>query len=262
MTMQNKVVAQELKPAVDKNVNSSITPTQDMISQAYGGEGSQQYNLGYHYLHGKGVKQSNDEAKKWFDLAAKSNSPAARYKIGRLYETGVFYKKDIDKAVYHYEFAAKKGEVYALNNLAILYLTGEGVAQDIDKGISFAKKAASRGNAEAQVNLGLVYLNGTGVTIDRVQALNWFEEAAKDTHPVALYYLAEHAFAEKDYVRAYNYYLTSAEQSNANAQLKLAMLYGKGIGTEKDHEKSLKWLKEAAKLGNKKAIFMLKRMEK
>jgi TPR repeat protein len=260
VSVQSTAIAQALEIPTDKPTDN--TQLDNMLSRAYIGDGAEQYNLGYHYLYGKGVKQSDSEAKKWFDLAAKSKSPAVRYKIGRLYQTGVHYLQDINKAVFHYEFAAKNGEIYALNNLAILYLNGEGVIRDIDKGISFAKQAALRGNAEAQVNLGLVYLNGTGVPKDNKEALKWFSEASKDHNPVALYYLAEHAYAEKDYVKAYDYYLMSAEQSNDNAQLKLALLYAKGLGIEKNITTATDWLTKAAELGNKQAMGMLKKRGK
>jgi len=260
--MQSVAIAQELKTPIDKNANSNQLATDNMLSRAYGGEGAEQYNLGYHYLYGEGVKQSNSEAKKWFDLAAKSDSPAARYKIGRLYETGVLYQKDIKKAVFHYQFAAKKGDVYAINNLAILYLNGTGITKDVDKGINLFTLAANRGNVEAQVNLGLYYLKAKLEGRSIQNAVKWFTEAAKDNNPVAMFYLAEHAFSEKDYVKAYDYYLISAQQSNDNAQLKLAMLYAKGLGIEKSREQSLRWLEESAKLGNKKAKVILKNMGK
>jgi len=147
-----------------------------------------------------------------------------------------------------------------LNNLAILYLQGEGVIRDVDKGVSFAKKAALRGNAEAQVNLGLVYLNGTGVPIDKRQALKWFKQAAKQKNTEALYYVAQYHLSNKEFLAAFDYLNKAANLEHSNAQLKLAMLYDKGLGTEKNHTQSLIWLNESAKLGNKKAIDILKRM--
>ncbi|NQY88451.1 MAG: sel1 repeat family protein [Colwellia sp.] len=245
------------------NINKQTTTNNIILQALLGGEAAEQYNKGYYYLTGKGdVKQSNSEARKWFGLAAKSTSPAVRYKIGRLFETGTLYQQSYLEAVKHYSYAADKGDIYAINNLAILYLNGTGVTKDIAKGITLFTRAANRGSVEAQVNLGLYYLTATQEHQSIEKALKWFTAAATDNNPVALYYLAEHAFAEKDYVKAYDYYLTSAQQSNDNAQLKLAMLYGKGLGIEKNREQSLKWLKEAAKLENKQALAMLKSMNK
>jgi len=258
INMQGIAIAQTVKTPIEKSESNNHPPLKSSLSQVYGGEGVDQYNLGYNYLVGKGVKQSNKKAKKWFDLAAKSNVPAVRYKIGRLFETGTLYQQSYHEAVKHYRFAAYSGDIYGKNNLAILYLNGTGVAKDVDKGITLFTQAAERGNAESQVNLGLIYLNGTGVPKDIKKAFTWFKEAAKDNNPTALYYLAEHAFAEKDYVKAYDYYLDSAQQSNDDAQLKLAMLYAKGLGIKKDSSIATDWLTKAAKLGNKQAIAMLK----
>lgn len=245
------------------NIDEQTANNNKVLNALLGGDAAQQYNKGYYYLTGTGdVKQSQKEAKKWFDLAGKSKTPAVRYKIGRLYETGTLYQQNYVEAIKHYSYAADKGDIYAINNLAILYLNGTGVTKDITKGITLFSKAAERGNVEAQVNLGLYYLSTIKESNNLNKALKWFTEAAKDNNPVALYYLAEHAFAEKDYVKAYDYYLASAEQSNDKAQLKLAMLYGKGLGIEKNQEKSLRWLEESAKLGNEKAKVFLNNIDK
>lgn len=231
----------------------------DGFLQAMGGDAVQQYNKGYYYLTGTAdVKQNDVKAREWFNLAAKSNVPAIRYKIGRLYETGTLYRQSYSEAVKHYSYAADKGDIYAINNLAILYLNGEGVEKDIDKGIKLFTQAANRASVEAQVNLGLYYLNGSQEYHNIEKALKWFTEAATDNNPVAMFYLAEHAFSEKDYVKAYDYYLISAEQSNDKAQLKLAMLYAKGLGIKKNNSIATDWLTKAAKLGNKTAIALLK----
>lgn len=258
----NVVVGQALNRSFEESTNVEQSNIDGMIQRAYIGDGAEQYNLGYHYFYGKGVQRNFSKAKKWFDLASKSESPAARYKIGRLYETGVFYKKDIKQAVLHYEFAASKGEIYALNNLAILYLTGNGVAQDVPKGISLAKRSALKGNAEAQVNLGLVYLNGTGVAVDKVKALQYFKDAAKQLNPEGLYYLAQFHLSLQEYVEAFDYFHEAAKLGHSNSQLRLAMLFDKGLGTEKSQEQSLKWLKESADQGNIKASKILTSINK
>jgi TPR repeat protein len=232
--------------------------TNNIMVEAMGGEAAQQYNRGYYYLTGTGdVKQSDTEARKWFDLAAKSNVPGVRYKIGRLYETGTLYNQSYTEAVKHYSYAADKGDIYAINNLAILYLNGTGVTKNADKGIRLLTIAAEKGNTEAQINLGLYYLASPQKENNIKNALKWFKEAGKAHNPVALYYLAEHAFAELDYVKAYDYYVMSAQQSHDSAHLKLALLYAKGLGVEKNIGTATDWLTKAAKLGNKKAIGML-----
>lgn len=263
IAVQSDAIAQSTEIPMAKmetNINQQSMDT--MLSDTFGGVGVEYYNKGYHYLYGKGVKQSNELAGKWFDLAAKSESPAVRYKIGRLYETGVFYQQDINQAVFHYEFAASKGDVYALNNLAILYLTGQGVEQNIEKGIEFAKQAAIKGNAQAQVNLGLVYLNGTGVDVDKLEALRWFNQAAQQHNTDALYYVAQYHLSKKEFLEAFEFLNEAAKLDHADSQLKLAMLYDKGFGVEKDREQSLIWLNKSAELGNKKAITILKSLKK
>ncbi len=50
---------------------------------------------------------------------------------------------------------------------------------------------------------------------------------------------------------------TSAEQGNAEAQYKLAMLYDRGIGVENDNSEALKWYRQAAEQGYAKAQYNL-----
>jgi len=108
--MQSIAMAQVLKTSIDKIANSSQPPMNDMLSKVYG-EGAKQYNLGYHYLYGEGVKQSNAEAKKWFDLAAKSNSPAVRdIKLADYMKQVLYIKKTSIKRFFTMNLRLKKAK--------------------------------------------------------------------------------------------------------------------------------------------------------
>ena len=47
-----------------------------------------QYNLGLRYASGEGVPQDDDEAMRWFCLAAEQGYAAAQYNLGVTYATG------------------------------------------------------------------------------------------------------------------------------------------------------------------------------
>ena len=58
---------------------------------------------------------------------------------------------------------------------------------------------------------------------------------------------------QKDYEKAYKWYLKAAEQGDKRAQFCLAEMYRKGQGTSKNEEKALQYYKESANQGYAKA---------
>jgi len=52
---------------------------------------------------------------------------------------------------------------------------------------------------------------------------------------------------------AAKWFTKAAEQGNATAQGRLAMLYHFGHGVSKDHGQAIKWYKKAAEQGNENA---------
>lgn len=105
--------------------------------------GGAQYELGYHYYNGVGVKQSYEDAVKWFALGADNNS------------------------------------VHAMNDLAKCYYYGHGIKQDCKEAFRWFREAASQWHPESHYYLGLCYSNGIAVKSDKKMAANWFLLAAR-----------------------------------------------------------------------------------
>jgi TPR repeat protein len=102
------------------------------------GDAHAQFNLGVMHYHGRGVRQSDAEAARWFHLAADQGDAPAQFYLG------------------------------------ILYSEGQGVPQDDAEGTRWYRRAADQGHAQAQYNLGLWYATGG----DNVTAHMWFNLAA------------------------------------------------------------------------------------
>ena len=90
----------------------------ELINEAKKGNAEAQSDLGYRYENGDGVKQSYQEAAKWYALAA------------------------------------EQGENNAQNNLGTFYEWGNGVEIDFKKALELYTKAAEQGNPNAQFNAG------------------------------------------------------------------------------------------------------------
>ncbi len=225
---------------------------------AKSGQAIAQYNLAHYYRTGKYVAKDEKQALYWYGEAAKSKSPAVRYKIGLLHELGQLPDASLIKAFQHYLFSAESGDPYGQNNLALMYIEGKGIKKDLSEGIKWAEIAAQRHFSNAQYNLSKVYgLAGTSV-YDAKKALSWLDKAVVNKHVEATYDRAKLYIRKKEFKSAYPLIEFAAEENNSNAMVMLAMMVEQGIETDRNTKKAYKILQEAANLGNKKAISLLR----
>ena len=116
---------------------------QEYKAKAELGDAEAQFNLGFCYANGQGVRKDKEEAVKWFRRAAEQNYAPAQ------------------------------------SNLGYCYDNGRGVVKDYVEAVKWYRKAAEQGHTEAQLNLGYCYANGQGVAKDKAEAYAWFSMAAK-----------------------------------------------------------------------------------
>lgn len=98
--------------------------------------------------------------------------------------------------------------------------------------------AYRQNNATAQYYLGCIYENGNrGITQDSKNAFYWFEQAAKNGHGGAAFYLARDYYNDKENKR---YWMQKgAELNDGEAMLALANSYENGDFTEIDLNKAI-----------------------
>jgi len=65
------------------------------------------------FYHGEGVAQSNEEALKWYRLAAAQGNADALYMLGVCYQHGQGVPRDLDEALRLYKRAAAQGSAEA-----------------------------------------------------------------------------------------------------------------------------------------------------
>ena len=65
---------------------------------------------------------------------------------------------------------------------------------------------------------------------------------------------------EKGYSRAYNIFMTSARDGNAEAEYNLGLMYARGQGVPKDYKAALSWFQKAHDHGNRAATYFLGKM--
>lgn len=87
----------------------------------------------------------------------------AQYRMGLIYDYGTREQsQDFDQAREWYERAAKQQDARALTALGYLYLNGCGTDVSLDQAADYFMQAISLGSTEANAGMARVYLAGYG----------------------------------------------------------------------------------------------------
>lgn len=130
---------------------------------------------GYLYEQGKGVPKNEQEAVRYYKIAAKAGIADAQYNLSRMCFGGIGMNQDKLKGAAYCFDAAMQSDLDALTLLGTLYLNGDVLPQDDDKAVMCWRKAALLGSAQAQLLLGKCFMYGQGVL--NLAALQGVEEA-------------------------------------------------------------------------------------
>lgn len=156
-----------------------------------------------------------EKAYEYYKIAAENNHPIANWVIGHLYYSGLIgnkSKRDMYLAIKYFNKARKLNCSYSYNSFGLMFLNGnmKHIKQNKEKAIEYFKKAIQLNNVYAYNNLGKVYEN------------------------------------DGNNIKAYKYYLESANQGESWALNKLGEFYRKGITVPKDLKKAFKYYTESS----------------
>ncbi len=151
-----------------------------------------------------------EEAYKYYKLAAEHNHPVANWAIGYLYYEGNIgnrSKRDLYLAFKYFNKARKLRCSNAFNSLGIILLRGDipHIKKNRNKAIEMFEKAISLGNIYAYNNLGKIFET------------------------------------DKNYQKAYDYYIISAKSGESYASNKIGEFYRKGLAKGKDLRKAFEY---------------------
>lgn len=173
--------------------------------------------IGMKYLNKRDYKKSLT----WFRKSMEEGNSFAEYNIGYLYENGFGVKKSAKKALLMYKKSATKGNTIAQNHLGNIYSQGIGVNESVSEAYYWYKKSAEQGNALAQGRLGFFYLNGLGVQKSEETAFFWYKKSAEQGNALAQSFLAKSykngMGTAKDEKRASIWYARATAQGFKNA---------------------------------------------
>jgi TPR repeat protein len=123
-------------------------------------------------------KRNYDGAMKLAMPLAEQGDLRAQTLVGQLYYRGRGVKQDDYQAARWFKLAADAGDAAAQLHLGNMYAEGQGVPQDSNEAARWYRRAADQGYAQAQYNLGLWYATAEGGVQDNVAAHMWFNLAA------------------------------------------------------------------------------------
>ncbi|KAM4050384.1 LRP2-binding protein isoform 1-T3 [Anomaloglossus baeobatrachus] len=113
------------------------------------------YNLGRACYEGCGMRHSDEEAERWWLIAADNGNPKASVKAQSV--LGLFYSrppnKNLQKAFFWHSEACGNGSVESQGALGVMYLHGLGIRRNLQFALECLKEAAERGNVYAQGHL-------------------------------------------------------------------------------------------------------------
>lgn len=113
----------------------------------------------------------------WQPLAEEGHD-GSQFGMGLLYANGFGVPLDDDQALKWYGLAAAQNHADAQGNLGVMHANGWGVPQSDVEAFKWYILAAEQGVVAAQVGVAKMYSGGFGAEKDMVQAHKWFSIAS------------------------------------------------------------------------------------
>lgn len=234
---------------------------------------------------GKGVEKNPKEAFELYMEAAEKGLVTAMANVGDMYLAGEGTEKNPQAAAAWYARAATAGLSLAQMKLAEMYEQGNGVERDPARARSLIERAARNGYAPAQAKLARMapveaptptgapptaddpWRGGGTVstTIERTAVATTGRARPDGVIPEALrtkmsaedltqIQAGMAAYTARDQKLAFATWRNVAARGNADAQLRVGVLYERGEGVGQDMIEAYRWLKLAANQSHPSAI--------
>ena len=132
-----------------------------------------------------------------------------------------------------------------------------GNAKRFAEAVPFIRKAADAGLAPAQYALGTMYAFGDGVPQSRIEARRWYEMAAAQEYPRALFNLGLYhdkgITVERNMARAVEYYRRGAKAGDSQSAYNAGQILLLGQDVPANTSEGIRLIEQSAALGEGKA---------
>lgn len=130
------------------------------------------------YMNAFGTESNPNEAVKLFKETGK-DVPEAYGILGLLYANGLFVEKSQEEAFKYYKMAADSGDLDSLYQVGLCYLNGLGTTKDLAQAFKSFEGASKSGTAKHISQFAKCYESGTGTNKDTIKAIGLYKTASE-----------------------------------------------------------------------------------
>ena len=216
------------------------------------------------HRNGVGVLSDDQAAVGWLRNAVDAGSSRAQFLLGSWIDEGLLLPRDADEALRLQMAAAEAGVAEASYNVAMYFLEGgDAVERDVSAAYRHALIAAEKGLDVAQVLVAHILETGMhGSFPSDDDARPWYERAAEQEHPFAIFKLGVLASHDGDATAAVARFEQATEFDQPDAHAALGVCYETGQGIGQDLPSAIKSYAAAAARGHVEGCYQFGRMIK
>ncbi|NVK19323.1 MAG: sel1 repeat family protein [Methylocystaceae bacterium] len=149
------------------------------IQKAEKGDPGSQYMVGWSFRDGIKTSKNHQQARHWFELAAKQNFRPAIFNLGVMHFEGNGIPQDTEKGMSYFLKAHSLEFPPATEELGRIYIFGRnGIEKDVKKGIDYLTQSADQGMHKSIYLMAHAYLKGLGVQKDEYKGIIMLIDAA------------------------------------------------------------------------------------
>lgn len=288
-------VSRHLTESKEKNYTNMDTETLKQLIGQKVCDTKALIEMGRRYSYGLyDLPRDKEEARNYFEIAAKSGDSEAMFKMGEWYEQA----NDMEKAFEWFQSSAEHSYPEAIYYLAKFYYYGDNpkiLKQNTEKGMELFLKAAQLGNHSAQTEiyhmanqyneqkevehaintykqiadydyraareLAEIYIFGTVVKQNDNEGLKYIkkikESSGQQYASNTLYEIGVSFHKNTNYEKAFYWFQEAALSGSAHAMYALGRMYQCGRFVETNKDETISWFKKAFRYGSKDAFYAL-----
>lgn len=250
----------DLKQIIDNRSRGVVTKKDTSVSNPLDDQNEIWFQTGEKYYFGDGVRESAEEAVKWYRKAAEQNHDKSQCALGYCYKFGQGVEQSYEEAYKWFSKAADLGNAESCGELGFLFINGLGVQQSYELAVEWFLKGANLGDSFSQGQLGRCYEKGLGVKQSIADAVFWYKQAAEKGDRNSQYYLGNCYYngngVELSYKEAFSWFKAAADQGDEDAMYKVGLCYFQGRGTDQSYKEARSYFWYAANRGNIEAQYL------
>ncbi|TVP84777.1 MAG: sel1 repeat family protein [Acholeplasmataceae bacterium] len=222
------------------------------------------YAMALMYHHGYGVDKDETTALRLFRDSfqslrqeAEEGDPVSIHLLGTFFYYGFAVQRYLFSAIEWFMKAADMGYADSQYMLGMIYetISSDEVESQQEKAKIYYEKAAEQDHPYALYALGVIYLE------EKIwpKAIVYLEKAARQQYPLAMYTLGmyHHERNSQNPLKAYEWFLAAAKHQHVRAEYHVGLYHQHGKGVPQSIEKAVYWYERAAAQKDRDALYHL-----